>query len=86
MSALNSRWKPWAVNRAGFGLGLLWVWRDEQANPRVFRIPIAESFSSNEVTAWNVSAGPKGSWARPISEMSEAVKPAEKIESIASTW
>ena len=86
MSVLNSRWKPWAINIAGFGLGLVWIWRDEKENPRVFKIPAAETFPSNEIVAWNVSTGPKGSWAKPMSEMKEDAKPVESAEALTSTW
>ena len=82
---MSNRFRSIAINVGGIGLGLLWIWRDETENPRVFKIPKAEEFPSKEIRDWNFSTGPKGTWAVPLDEIQ---KPEIKKdpEPIATTW
>ena len=70
MQAVNDKTRKILINIAGFGLGILWVVKDEMENPRIFRIPKAESFENEAVIKWNESTGPKGQWAVTDAEIS----------------
>ena len=63
MRAVTERTRKILINIGGFGLGILWVLKDEMENPRIFKIPQAIEFSDSELVDWNRQTGPKGSWA-----------------------
>ncbi len=77
---------------AGFGLGILWVLKDEMENPKIFRIPKAGSFDQEELVQWNQSAGPKGPWAVNEAEVYRmnnthfVTSSTEKSEPSSNTW
>ena len=78
------------INVGGFGLGILWVLRDELENPKIFRIPQAAQFSDAELVNWNQQTGPKGPWAVEAAEISRMnsqhfIK-LKETETPSSTW
>jgi hypothetical protein len=88
MAHVSKGMKSFLLNLSGFGIGLVWVYRDEMANPRIFKIPFAESFSNSEIRSWNVSTGPKGTWAVPLDEVDIPMDRIDKIDSSipSNTW
>jgi hypothetical protein len=82
---MSNRLRSLAINVGGIGLGLIWIWRDETQNPRLFKIPKAEHFPKDAIHDWNLSTGPKGNWAVPL-DVIEKPETLKITEPLASTW
>ncbi len=64
------------VTATGFLVGLIWIARDEYANPKWTATPRAGAMSSAEIDDWNKQFGPadKSKWAIPLEKNAEIIK------------
>ena len=81
------REKKILINVAGFGMGLLWVLKDELKEQT---IPKANHFGIDEFKEWNDRTGPTGRWAvteEELNKMNSRINlDVKEVKTSNSTW